>query len=246
MITLEKLAEIAGIETEDISHAFRFGSRVYGSAQPDSDHDFIIVASHIPEKGRIILEHPINIHIYTPNEFQRAINSHDIAVLECLFLSKEHILKAGPAWTFDLHKGHLRKSISMVCSNSYVKGKKKLIIIGDYDKWLAIKSVYHSMRIQDLGIQLAAEGRISDYSKYNWLLEELIKLAGRYDRDELWELIDSRYRSLYNKLRSEFKSLCPKDLIEAKGKEAELKNFLKSMGVELKPGLMKGIMKIFD
>ncbi len=62
--------------------------------------------------------------------------------------------------TFKLDKTKLRVAISTIVSNSWVKGKKKLIVQGDYDLNLAIKSTFHSLRILDFGTQIAMEGKI--------------------------------------------------------------------------------------
>ena len=191
-----------------MKNIYRFGSHVYGTAHEDSDEDFIIVCN---EK---IISKDINIHYFTPIEFQRLLDQHEIQMIECYFLPKEHILQADfPPFQFEIDKGKLRVSISTITSNSWVKGKKKITVLGDYDKYLAIKSIFHSIRILGLGIQLATHGKIIDFKEYNWLFDDLQKLGKEYDYSALWFKIDDKYRKLFNKLNSDFKLLCPKATI---------------------------------
>ena len=44
----------------------------------------------------------------------------------------------------------------------------------------------------------------------NWLLLDLIKLSNELDFIDLWNAIDTKYRSLYNNTSTRFKLLCPK------------------------------------
>jgi hypothetical protein len=187
---------------------YRFGSHVYGTNHEGSDEDFIQVTL---EKE---ITDNINIHSFTVTEFQSMLNNHDIEILECYFLPEEFKLKETyKEFTLSLDLGKLRVSISTITSNSWVKGKKKLTVMGDYDKYTAIKSIFHSIRILGLGIQIATHQRIIDYTEYKWLFQDLMKLASQYDYIELWEKIDAKYRSLFKELSSQFKQLCPKNNI---------------------------------
>lgn len=209
------------IEDDNVCGIYPLGSRVYGSHTEESDYDYIIICSEYFDSQ------DINIHVYTIDQFNLALNNHEIQALECYYLD-EQIIKH----TYDrqskitIDKSKLRTSISTISSNSWVKGKKKLIISGDYDPHLAIKSIFHSLRIIDFGIQIATENAITNYGSMNWLLEDLKKLATQYQRDELWNVIETKYKSLYNKKSSEFKALCPKPMNENDYKK-QLKTILK-------------------
>lgn len=205
----------------EILNRYRFGSHVYGTQTKDSDEDFICVTD---EK---IISEDLNTKYYTVAEFQRLLDNHEIQMLECYFLPGRFILQqsyTGFSFTLDLAK--LRVSISTISSNSWVKGKKKLIVQADYDKKLGVKSVFHAVRILGLGIQLAQTGKIADYSEYNWLYADLIKLSAAYDYIQLWEKMEDKYRKLYNKLNTQFKLLCPKSNIpEHRLKQALIRLF---------------------
>ncbi|MDJ1467327.1 hypothetical protein QNI19_18000 [Cytophagaceae bacterium DM2B3-1] len=197
------------VEDPNILNLYHFGSYVYGTRQPTSDMDYIAICHQLPEYGTLYDQDLVCVHFITLTNFQLLLSNCDIQALECFYLNPKYILKASATLHFELNKEALRRSISTIASNSFVKGKKKLIVQGDYNKWLAIKSVFHSLRILDFGIQIANSGKIEDYSSLNWLLADLIKLSENKEAVELWELIDQKYRELYNSKSSEFRKLCP-------------------------------------
>ena len=212
-------------DNESILNIYKFGSHVYGTNDENSDEDYIVVAKEYFESK------DINLHVFTVNQFQDQLNNCDIQMLECYFLTDLHILKEFHKFNFILDKSKLRTAISTISSNSWVKGKKKLTVMGDYDVRLAIKSVFHSLRILDLGIQIAREGRIIDYSSSNFILDDLKRLANQFQHGELWQKIDEKYRKIFNSRSSEFKALAPKDMKEINQKE-ELKKVLNKHGVK--------------
>ena len=192
----------------NILNVYRFGSKVYGTYNSKSDEDYIVVTK---EK---VISSDVNFTFLTNKEFDLSLQNHDIQVLECLNLPKQHILKEELSFNYTIDKGKLRVSISTISSNSWVKGKKKLTVLGDYNSYLATKSIFHSLRILDYGTQLALHGKIQDFSSMNWLWEDLINLSNTYSHIELWGKIEAKYKKLFNEKSSKFKSLCPKVLIE--------------------------------
>ena len=209
------------LNDENNLNIYRFGSYIYKSNNEFSDEDYIIVMREYYETK------DINVHHYSVSQFQDLINRHDIQALECMFLDTKFILKQNYTFNFSLDKSKLRTSISTIASNSWVKGKKKLIVTGDYNLNLAIKSIFHSLRILDYGIQIAEHHKIINYASMNYVLEDLYKLSKTYQRNELWEIIDTKYRKLFNSKSSLFKELCPKNLDEANKKIIIEKLFIK-------------------
>jgi len=193
------------ISDPNILNIYPLGSRVYKTHTEKSDHDLILVCKNFFESNNI------DVHVYTESAFELALRNHDIQILECIFLPKELIYKETNNYSLELDKLKLRPAISTISNNSYVKAKKKLIISGDYDLNLALKSFFHSYRIIDFGIQIASEGKITNYSSCNWLLEDLYKMSNDAQRDQLWSNIETKYKEKWNKHASLFKSLCPKD-----------------------------------
>lgn len=233
----------------NILNIYQFGSRVYGNNAEESDYDYVFICKDY------INYNDTNIQVFTIGSFETAISNHDIVALECLFLSPINIVCENTCEyddflfeyfndnIFKLDKQKLRTSISTITSNSWVKGKKKLTVANDYDKYLAIKSVFHSIRILDFGIQIATESKIYNYSSMNWLYYELVELSNKYERDELWNIIDNKYRSLYNSKSTEFKRLCPKELT-TKHYEIELNKILSKYNVS--SGDINKIIALFN
>lgn len=204
-------------------NVYMFGSRVYGTNTPTSDKDWICVTEDKRTSANV------NIHYYTQKEFQSLLDAHEIQMLECYFLPI-HQKREQIRFTFKLDKQKLRTSISTITSNSWVKGKKKLIIAGDYDWYLGIKSVFHSLRILDFGIQIATHRKIINYASMNYVFWDLIKMKeSGLDRIELWKAIDVKYRKMFNAKSSQFKQLCPKSLDE-KNKKIQLSSILQKYG----------------
>jgi hypothetical protein len=225
-----------------ILNIYRFGSHVYGTNNEKSDKDFILVTTtDKPEQTNP------DIHIYTHIEFQQMLDSHDIQALECYF-SDFATIQNKQDFNFELDRGKLRVSISTVSNGSWVKGKKKLTVMYDYDKYLALKSLFHSIRILDYGIQIASHGKIVDYKKYNWFLEDLLELGNKYEHTELWEKIDNKYREFRNKMSTEFKALCPKTLLASNKTHDKLVELFKDHGCYsqevIKTNLIKKIIKL--
>lgn len=211
----------------NILNKYPYGSRVYRSHTDDSDADLIIITDEYYDSQ------DIDIKIYTVNDFQAALDNHDISALECYFLPFQMVLKQEHEFTFTLDKIKLRSSISTIASNSFVKGKKKLTILGDYDKNLAIKSIFHSLRILDFGIQIATNGKIVNYSSSNWILEDLKQIVNGLENQSAWDAIGNKYKKEFNKLSTQFKSLCPK--LNHNTLNEVITKTLKRYGVE-KPG----------
>ena len=193
---------------ENCGIVYNFGSRVYGTFDEDSDYDKIAILRFGLHKTTTFQDFYNEHFIYWEYlEFIEKIKNHDIVALECLSYIKSEFNEH-----FDYNEHKLRESISTISNNSWTKGKKKLIISGDYDKKAGLKSIFHSIRILRFGIQIARNREISDYSEVNWFWDELKKLGEQYDADILWKKIDEKYRSLFNSTSSEFKALAKKDL----------------------------------
>ena len=100
----------------------------------------------------------------------------------------------------------LREAISQKASHSFVKAKKKI----EVEKELRIgqKSLFHSLRILEFGIQIAQTGKIFDFTQSNHYWEEISKISD-------WAELNRIYKPIYNKLHTEFKLACPKPLPSA-------------------------------
>ncbi len=202
MISKDSILKLFSLEEENVLSIFPYGSRVYKTCSPSSDYDFIVVVSH-GENDFAIDRDNLSLHIFKEGEFQNQINAHHISALECLFLPQEIVLKNAKTFSFSLDKDILRKSISQKSSHSFVKAKKKFEV--DKNIYIGKKSLFHSLRIADFGLQIAAHGKIVNFSSCNDLWDEI-----RDDKSEDWSTYKDKYQSLLNSKMSEFRKFAPK------------------------------------
>jgi len=165
--TLDEICKAAEITIGDVMGCYVYGSRVYGTATPDSDWDIMLITDKTifekeVESGRL------NIHMMSTQSFERYLFDNDIKVIECFFAPEEFQI-VPYKYEFWFKEPRLRVSVSATVSNSWVKCKKKLAQ-GDYD--IGIKSLFHSLRLAIFGEQFADKKTI-DFSSANWIWDEL-------------------------------------------------------------------------
>lgn len=200
-MNLIDIVKRAKLNEKDLIAVYLYGSRIYYTATKTSDYDFIVITNN--KTTNQFSDTLININFYTLDEHQKRLDGHEISAIECLFLSSDEILLETIKFTFNLNLKKLRHSLSTKSSNSFVKAKKKLTIEKDYDLNLGRKSLFHSFRIIDFGIQIATYGKIIDYTSSNALFYEIMS---KYTWRELFD--DFKYR--YNKQLSDFRKVAPK------------------------------------
>jgi predicted nucleotidyltransferase len=175
---------------------FLFGSHLYGTNIIGSDYDYVIVSDSVSDEKHIETTE-IDIHIYSESKFRDLLENHDIQTLECYFQMDDELRGY---LDFKLDKWKLRKTVSSIANNSYVKCKKKLI---DGEIYIGLKSLFHSIRILDLGIQIAKNQQIDFTSK----CDEYVKIMEIGDD---WDKINTIYKPIIKKLSGDFRQLCPK------------------------------------
>lgn len=201
------------IDLDKVINVYLYGSRTYECQTEVSDTDYIIVYNQENDISDTLEANfadgsKLNATLYSPKHFQKLLDEHDISVIECFFLREDWKYET-QKFNFNLDLTKLRKSLSSVSSNSWVKCKKK---IKQGDDWIGIKSMFHSLRILDFGIQLAKEGKIDfkntysdnlvDYKKYFDLLQDLSTYI-------YWEDLKKEFQPIYNSLKSEFRIVAP-------------------------------------
>lgn len=200
---------------------FMYGSHVYGTNNNKSDEDFLIIGGYEPLE---YLENNQSIRIFPLQDFIIFLEMHEPIAFECISILKmnnekyvrvldtkfSNILKRFYEETFNIIK--LRKAFSQKASNSFVKAKKK-ILLEDEDYYIGMKSLFHSIRIFDFGIQIAKNHFIEDFSAANYVWNEILKEEEKFksitSEDEYKELIEP-WKKLYNEKHSEFKSVTSK------------------------------------
>ena len=195
--TLETIIKTSGLHPSRVFNVYLFGSRIYGTADQNSDWDVIMVANNSVESTEI-RRGLFNIHVYTPDKFQADLDWHRINNLECIFAPDWAKLKETIKFDFKLVIPKLRHSISHISSNSWVKAKKKIMVADDYKS--GIKSLFHSIRIVMFGTQIVSTGRISDFECANYIWKNIMT---KYNWT--WKELDNEFREIHNKVLTEFR-----------------------------------------
>lgn len=167
----EKIIKELGIEDE-VLNIYPYGSQVYGTANVDSDHDYIIVMKSAfldsgSFKDNAISNEDKSIQgvLYSRGGFQDAINNYEIGALECIFLPEDKVIQK--RWKFGLNKlvrKDMAKNVIKKASNNLHIAKHQY---ADEDFDRAKKGLFHALRILDFGIQISEQGRIYDFSHAN-------------------------------------------------------------------------------
>ena len=183
--------------TENTLLVYPYGSVVYKCATEKSDWDYIVIVESSDENLKYSVEREfLNFTVYSEQNFIKQVENHHISALECIFQKPNDMYKKH----FELDSEKLRRAISSVASNSYVKCKKK---IRDGEVYIGKKSLFHSIRILMFGIQIAKHGKIINYEEANNYHKIIFEMG------DDWSELDKEFKPVYNALKSEFKRLAP-------------------------------------
>ena len=192
-----------------------YGSSVYGTTTEKSDTDLICVVNTDEDIYEVLVhkEHNLDLHLISLKTFQELLNNHDIMALETYYQMHEDDKEL---FNFTLDLDTLRRKVSAVCSNSWSKARKKLDI-PEEDDYIALKSLFHSIRILSYGIDLARDGRI-DFKNVLIDGEKIAcsnfwkQLQYEYSQGFRWKEFKAKYTPLQNSNATLFRTLAPKEL----------------------------------
>ena len=202
MQNLERFKQTYGLRDCDVI-LIPYGSRVYQTHSVKSDYDYIaiVLENRRADTGTEYNYDDLNVQVYNRRDFQDQLNQHKIHALEAWFHPDKQL---SCDFQFKLRLSLLRDSISGKSSHSFVKAKKKIEVEHDY--LIGWKSLFHSLRILNFGIQIASFGDISDFGSTNMYWEEIIN-----EKLTDWSLLHERYKPVYNAFATEFRKLAPKE-----------------------------------
>ena len=199
---------IKSVIDSDILNIYTFGSINYGLQNEKSDNDFmVVVESKIDYEQHETSNY--DLHIFNVNEFQKRLSDNDIQVIEVW----QNPIVEKHMFGFILNKSKLRTYVSKKADLSYVKAKKKIIIDDNRDYYSAKKSLFHSLRLLDFGIQLCKNGKIIDFTSCNKFYKDIMMLKEGGEKDNhnrIWNEWNSVYRKEFKSLKSAFKKVAPK------------------------------------
>lgn len=188
----------------DALNIYHYGSFVYGTFKEGvSDYDYIVIVpddmSEMDEKQYEFNNCQYTVH--SESSWQEMLDRCDVDAVESYFLPEKFIVKETKRFDANITKEKIRNSFSHVASNSFVKCKKKLEVEESYNPTVGKKSLWHSLRIIDFGIQILKHGKIVDYSSMNKLYNEIV-LSEETD----WEYFKCKYKPIYNSLKTTFRN----------------------------------------
>lgn len=202
--------------SEHIITTFAYGSEVYGTVTPHSDIDTVVIVDDeidLSDSTNGIWEYKKDKEDYqfiNESRLIEMVKAHHIVALEMLSLPEDKIFYGSVEkyrQYFHLDNWKLRQVISSIASNAWAKAHKKMTVEKDYDLYRGQKSLFHSLRVFVFGIQIARDGKITDYSAANKYWDEIYAMG-----ECGWETYKEKYRSVSNALRTEFIKYCPKPL----------------------------------
>ena len=179
---------------EPVLNIYPYGSRIYGTADPDSDEDFIIVTKGAMLKSGAFRQNAISNRscsvqgvVYSRGGFIDAINNYEIGALECMFLPEDLIVKK--TWPFKIQKWDTKEMARNIISKASSSWHVADLQAKDGFKDRAKKGIFHALRILNFGLQLKETQRIHDFECSNYIWEEfkLIPDEGFDTRDYIKE-----------------------------------------------------------
>ena len=189
---------------EPVLNIYRYGSRIYGTADQNSDHDYIIVTKGAMLKSGAFKQNAIsssnrNIQgiLYSRSGFTDAINNYDISALECLSLHPGDVLMK--TWPFKSQKWDNKVMIKKIITKISASWHTADMQARDGFKDRAKKGIFHALRILHFALQLKENQRIDDFSCVNYIWEDFRIMDDEdfdtrdyiKERDELMEKLRS-------------------------------------------------------
>ena len=171
-MTAENVLAQFNITRSQVACVYPYGSRVYGTHNESSDHDWVIVyrSALLPNgafKNNAITsaDHKHQAICYSRSGFRSAVDSYDITALECVFLPKEQVAIEDLA--FPVRKWTPKEMASTIITKASDSWFKAINHFAGGRHEQSKKGIFHAIRIIGFGQQMAEHGRIVDYSGFN-------------------------------------------------------------------------------
>lgn len=196
---------------------YKWGSRLYSEKVSEkSDFDFVVIVDMVKNDYLHYETDDLDIHFYSERKYKELLEVCDLQAIETYYqfdnAIKPYKIK------YELSLASLRKSISGIANNSWVKAKKKMIL-KEEDNKVGLKSLIHVFRIIDFGIQVAKNNKISFYSpdSLNGIVFKMENSNPVVDNDKenlenpKWEYWNKKLKKIYNERMTEFRKYAPKN-----------------------------------
>lgn len=181
----EEICSALRIDPNEIVNVYPYGSRVYGTADEFSDHDYVLVyrrgllpSGAFKDNSKSSADRKIQGTCYSRGGFIDAINRYDITALECIFLPKELVVQE--KMRFGITKYNEREMANCLVAKASSSWHFARLAYYDGNTESCIKNTWHAIRILNFGIQIKLSGTI-DYSSTNELRREMFSDYSKFD-----------------------------------------------------------------
>jgi hypothetical protein len=162
--TFSRMLSVLRAPETAVRAAYRVGSRVYGTAGPGSDEDFVAILSRPDQRQDLAFGAGINVVIHGLTTFQAALDDQSVFALECFFAAPKDVLRAPhPPFRFTLDKKKLARSAAEKSSSDWQKAKKRFLEEPEPSR----KKLFHALRVPVFALEIATKGRLGDYAAAN-------------------------------------------------------------------------------
>lgn len=183
---------------------YQLGSRVYGTANEQSDWDFMAIVTHtvfLPDDGEHYLwecydDGEINVALYDAHYFGLMVREHRMEAIECVCLPRQYVWLEKKQFVLELDLDVLRPMVSWITRLRMSMAQKRMTL----EPYKAKKCIFHAIRYIVFALQVVEHGKVVDYSAANHYLKEIMD----HPSSE-WEGLKAAFQKpVFFKLRGEF------------------------------------------
>lgn len=170
-LELQQLLVIVKQPDGAVRAAFRVGSRVYGTAGPRSDHDYVVVLVHPAQRQDLLFAEGVNVTLHGVRSFEAALNDGSVFAFEALFAPPPHRLKEPvPPFSYRLDRKRLCESAVARSTSDYEKARNRFSEEIDPSR----KKLFHSLRVPLFALELARTGKIANFAAAGEYFEDIM------------------------------------------------------------------------
>jgi hypothetical protein len=201
-MSIERITKVLRADPGEIIAAWRIGSRVYGTARPDSDHDYLVIQRGEAVKTDLLFGDEVNIILRGLAPFQQSLREQTMVALEAYFAPPEHTLRPlrpGQV-TCQIDRRLLREKASERSLSDY----KKAARTHDDEPGPARKKLFHALRVPIFAAQLLRHGRLVDLTAAAPLWPQIEAFDGAD-----WATLDATFGPLHRASLDELARITP-------------------------------------
>jgi predicted nucleotidyltransferase len=175
-MTYQEVLRVSRRSDDEIHRACLVGSRVYGTAHDESDHDYVLILKQEVAQNQLIREGKINVTVQSLGHFKDGISSGNVFAHEVLCAPEAYVLKNSPfnlprIWAKE--RRNIIESAIEKATNDFKKGANV------HDP----KRIYHAFRVLNFAQQLFDFGTIRDFTEAKHIYEVVMTEPGLFSFD---------------------------------------------------------------